>query len=144
VGWHRVVELHVYGHATDIPPLLEAMRDLLNSEGNAKPCLLIWNALAHQGDIYPASFNAVPHIVTAYAIAPQCTSLQLAMQMRQPPAGLIVHTDRGNQYCSAQYQSLLTRYCIGRSAISRPINSSRSTKISLTECLIFLDHYSLS
>ena len=41
-----------------------------------------------------------------------CTALQLAIQMRQPPAGLIVHTDRGSQYCSAQYQSLLTCYNI--------------------------------
>ena len=30
----------------------------------------MWSALAHQGDVYPASFAAVPHVVLALASAP--------------------------------------------------------------------------
>ncbi|WP_218698279.1 DDE-type integrase/transposase/recombinase [Acinetobacter harbinensis] len=38
-----------------------------------------------------------------------CTALQIAIYTRQPPTGLIMHTDRGSQYCSQQYQDLLTQ-----------------------------------
>lgn len=41
-----------------------------------------------------------------------CTALQIAIHTRQPPAGLIMHTDRGSQYCSHQYQDLLLQYQI--------------------------------
>jgi len=39
-----------------------------------------------------------------------CTALQRAIAQRCPPPGLIVHSDRGSQYASEQYQQLLTRY----------------------------------
>lgn len=35
--------------------------------------------------------------------------MQLAMAQRQPAVGLIAHADRGSQYTSAIYRSLLTR-----------------------------------
>lgn len=41
-----------------------------------------------------------------------CTALHIALHTRQPPAGLIMHTDRGSQYCSHQYQDLLRQYGI--------------------------------
>ena len=41
-----------------------------------------------------------------------CTALQIAIYTRQPPKGLIMHTDRGSQYCSQQYQDLLIRHGI--------------------------------
>lgn len=41
-----------------------------------------------------------------------CTALQLAIHTRQPPEGLIMHTDRGSQYCSTQYQDLLRQHSI--------------------------------
>lgn len=41
-----------------------------------------------------------------------CTALQIAIHTRQPPKGLIMHTDRGSQYCSEQYQDLLSRHGI--------------------------------
>ena len=41
-----------------------------------------------------------------------CTALQIAIYTRQPPTGLIMHTDRGSQYCSQQYQDLLTQHGI--------------------------------
>lgn len=41
-----------------------------------------------------------------------CTALQVAIHTRQPAHGLIMHTDRGSQYCSQQYQDLLSKYDI--------------------------------
>ena len=39
-----------------------------------------------------------------------CDALGMALRRRHSPAGVIVHTDRGSQYCSKDYQSLITRY----------------------------------
>jgi hypothetical protein len=61
---------HAYGRATDIPALLERLRELPKSEGEAEPWFSLWSALAHQGDVYSASFAAVPHVVAALATAP--------------------------------------------------------------------------
>lgn len=41
-----------------------------------------------------------------------CTALQVAVHTRKPSEGLIMHTDRGSQYCSEQYQSLLKQHGI--------------------------------
>jgi hypothetical protein len=62
---------HAYGAASDIPPLLRQLTDY-PSEGSYQdePWYTLWSSLCHQGDIYPASFAAVPHIVQALAIDP--------------------------------------------------------------------------
>lgn len=61
---------HAYGHATDIPSLLRRLRDLPSSIGESEPWVSLWSALAHQGDVYSATFAAVPHVVDALASAP--------------------------------------------------------------------------
>jgi hypothetical protein len=61
---------HAYGSAADIPALLEQLHNLPKSEGTTEPWFTIWSALAHQGDIYSASFAAVPHVVAALATDP--------------------------------------------------------------------------
>jgi hypothetical protein len=61
---------HAYGQAADIPALLERLSELPKSEGEAQPWFALWSALAHQGDVYSASFAAVPHVVAALATAP--------------------------------------------------------------------------
>ena len=54
--------------------------------------------------------------VVGWAMAPDmqaglvCRALRLAIVQRQPPPGLIVHSDRGSQYASAAHQALLARY----------------------------------
>ena len=54
--------------------------------------------------------------VVGWAMAPTmhaelvCAALQLAITQRQPAPGLIVHSDRGSQYASAQHQALLARH----------------------------------
>lgn len=37
-------------------------------------------------------------------------ALQMAIWGRKPPRGLIIHSDRGSQYCSQEYQQLLNRH----------------------------------
>lgn len=54
--------------------------------------------------------------VVGWAMAPNmpsdlvCTALQMAIAQRQPPAGLVVHSDRGSQYASADHQALLASH----------------------------------
>ena len=39
-----------------------------------------------------------------------CDALKMALQNRGYPKGVIVHSDRGSQYCSNSYQKLITNY----------------------------------
>lgn len=61
---------HAYGGAADIPALLKQLADIPSSENDKEPWFSIWSALAHQGDVYSASFAAVPHVIAALASAP--------------------------------------------------------------------------
>ena len=61
---------HAYGPATDIPGLLKQLQSLPTSEGDKEPWFSLWSSLAHQGDVYPASFAAVPHVVHFLSQAP--------------------------------------------------------------------------
>jgi hypothetical protein len=65
---------HAYGSASDIPDLLRQLESLPSSEGNSEPWFSIWSALAHQGDVYTASFAAVPHIIRFLASDPSAAS----------------------------------------------------------------------
>jgi putative transposase len=47
-----------------------------------------------------------------------CEALRMAIQRRQPPAGLIHHSDRGVQYAGGEYQKLLARHGL-RCSMSR-------------------------
>jgi len=38
-----------------------------------------------------------------------CDALQMALWRRKMPRGVVVHSDRGSQYCSRQYQALLAK-----------------------------------
>jgi transposase InsO family protein len=39
-----------------------------------------------------------------------CNALEMALWRRKMPTGVIVHSDRGSQYCSKDYQALITRH----------------------------------
>jgi putative transposase len=41
-----------------------------------------------------------------------CDALNMALQQRKPPRGLLLHSDRGSQYASHDYQALLKRHGI--------------------------------
>ncbi len=61
---------HAYGSAADIPRFLAQLDQLPASNGDDEPWFSLWSALAHQGDVFSASFAAVPHIVAALSRDP--------------------------------------------------------------------------
>jgi hypothetical protein len=68
---HEWSELeHAYGAASDTPGLLRQLETLPTSEGEKEPWFSLWSSLAHQGDVYSASFAAVPHVVRCLSTAP--------------------------------------------------------------------------
>jgi hypothetical protein len=61
---------HAYGNASNIPGLLKQLSMLPAATGEEEPWFSLWSALAHQGDVYSASFAAVPHVIAALATDP--------------------------------------------------------------------------
>ena len=62
---------HAYGVASDTPDLLRQLGSFPTSEGESDPWFTIWSSLAHQGDVYSASFAAVPHVINALSKGPE-------------------------------------------------------------------------
>lgn len=68
-----------------------------------------WLYLAGVMDLYARK-------IVGWAMAPDmpaqlvCAALQMAIAARNPPPGLIVHSDRGTQYASALHQALLVKH----------------------------------
>lgn len=120
----RSVWKKAFVHTTDSRHKLPVAENLLDQQFNPTQPNQAWVGdityiSTQSGWLYLAAvMDLYSRKIVGYAMSSRmtadlvCTALQLAIQMRQPPAGLIVHTDRGSQYCSAQYQSLLTRYNI--------------------------------
>ena len=63
-----------YGSAAKIPELLRQLSALPSDDGSSEPWFSLWSALAHQGDVYSASFAAVPHVIAAIANSPECVT----------------------------------------------------------------------
>ncbi len=51
--------------------MLKNLRDLPDSQKEKEPWFGLWSSLAHQGDVYSASFAAVPHVIEAISTAPE-------------------------------------------------------------------------
>jgi hypothetical protein len=55
---------HAYGNAADIPDLLRQVETAPPQDNyKSEPSFSIWSALCHQGDVYTATYAAMPHIV---------------------------------------------------------------------------------
>lgn len=56
---------HAYGSAVDVPELLLALASSTGPKTGYQdePWFSLWSRLCHQGDVYTASYVAVPHIV---------------------------------------------------------------------------------
>ncbi len=56
---------HAYGVARDTPALLTALASSTRpvAESDGEPWFSLWSSLCHQGDVYTASYAALPHIV---------------------------------------------------------------------------------
>jgi hypothetical protein len=55
---------NAYGESSGIPKLLAQAANLPEDSGyRTEPYFSLWSALCHQGDVYPASYAALPHLV---------------------------------------------------------------------------------
>ena len=62
---------HAYGSAKNIPALLSAAEPLPQcSSSKDEPYFGLWSALCHQGDVYAASYAALPHLVEIIRTSP--------------------------------------------------------------------------
>ena len=98
---------HAYGSASDIPVLLRQLQTFPTAEGQTEPWFSLWSALAHQGDVYSASFAAVPHVVRVLAMSPTSASFSFF----QFPAWIEICRQRNNlavpnQLSPAYYSAL--------------------------------------
>ena len=50
------------------------------------------------------------HLTRPLDAAAAVRSLEMAIAQRRPAPGLVVHSDRGSQYCSRNYQKLLKQF----------------------------------
>lgn len=56
---------HAYGCAADTPELLRQLASATGPKAgyDSEPWFTLWSSLCHQGDVYDASYAALPHIV---------------------------------------------------------------------------------
>jgi hypothetical protein len=56
---------HAHGSAADIPDLLRALASSPEPRDGheAEPWQSLWSSLCHQGDVFTASYAAIPHVV---------------------------------------------------------------------------------
>lgn len=80
----------------------------------------------HEGWLYLATtIDLASRRVVGFAMADHmraslvCDALTMALELRHPVAGCIVHTDRGSQYTSREFRSLLDAHGLLQS-LSRP------------------------
>jgi hypothetical protein len=71
--WRTLTD--AYGPAEPVPSLLAQLSSFpAETPSRSDPWFSLWSRLCHQGDVYPASFAAVPHIIGAAARAPERTT----------------------------------------------------------------------
>lgn len=101
---------HAYGVASDIPALLHQLGAFPPEDNyRSEPWFSFWSALCHQGDVYSASFAAVPHIVEVMALDPARATISFFLL----PAEIeLARIDRGvsvPEQLAVAYQAALTR-----------------------------------
>jgi len=94
-------------------------RDFTATAPNRKWTADITYIPTHQGRLYLAVvLDLFSRRVVGWAMATDLTqkvvhdALQMALLHRQPPPGLLHHSDRGSQYTAHAYQDLLTQHCM--------------------------------
>ncbi len=120
---------HAYGLAADIPTLLRAVAESpSHSDPTSGPWFGLWSALYHQGDVFPASFAAVPHLIEILARNADCACfdfflLPASIELVRYRKGETVPTELSVDYYSAiqQFPS------IAESAASRHWDSALAT-----------------
>ena len=109
-------------HTTDSKHDLPLADNLLNRQFAPAAANQAWVAdityiRTRQGWLYLAVvLDLFSRKVVGWAMAPSmpaslvCAALQMALAHRQSAAGLMMHSDRGSQYASTEYQALLKRH----------------------------------
>jgi hypothetical protein len=122
---------HAYGSAEDIPALLrEITAEPATSSASEGPWFGLWSALCHQGDVYPASFAAVPHIVQVLADHIDCACddfflLPASIELARSKRGARVPTDLADDY----HQSIARFPTLAGIAATRPWDTTRCRSI---------------
>lgn len=104
-GWSELE--HAYGSASDLPPLLKRLAEFPQETSfDDEPWFTLWSSIYHQGDIYSASFAAVPHIVETLAAAPARASLSYfllpaSIEVARASSGFEVPPDLERPYYEA-------------------------------------------
>jgi transposase InsO family protein len=108
-------------HTTDSKHDLPIAENVLNRQFEPEAANKAWVAdityiRTRSGWLYLAVvLDLFSRKIVGWSMAPNmpaelvCSAMQLAIAQRQPSPGLIAHSDRGSQYASASYRSLLTR-----------------------------------
>ncbi|WP_401729258.1 hypothetical protein [Stenotrophomonas muris] len=104
---------HAYGAADDIPELL-ANLSIPNGERSKDDPIEdtwheLWSSLCHQGDVYSASFAAVPHIVNALLLQPKpltfdFVGLPISIEMERREAGIALPDIAEPEYSEALHR----------------------------------------
>jgi len=90
---------HAYGLASDIPARLEHARHAASPRDyRDEPWFSLWSALCHQGDVYTASYAAVPELVaiaearrSEARVSIECLYMAAIIELeRAAPVGLTV------------------------------------------------------
>ena len=138
VDWSKLH--HAYGIATDIPALLnQARRAPAGKSYQDEPWFSLWSALCHQGDVYTASYAALPELLAIAdarqqdcAAASECVILagmieleRAAPEDRSPPP--VPHTLSAAYHAALQDGARLAQSLLAR---ERDPNYSRGLEIA--------------
>jgi transposase InsO family protein len=120
-------------HTTDSRHTLPIADNVLDRQFKPAAANMSWVAdityiRTRSGWLYLAAvMDLFSRKIVGWAMAPSmpaelvCAALQMAIAQRNPPPGLIVHSDRGSQYASETHRALLTRHGL-RASMSRKGN----------------------
>jgi transposase InsO family protein len=120
-------------HTTDSRHDLPVAENLLNRQFEANAPNQAWVSdisyvRTRQGWLYLAAvMDLFSRKIVGWSMGPTmptelvATALRMAVQQRKPAPGLLLHSDRGSQYASLEYQALLDQHGI-RCSMSRKGN----------------------
>jgi hypothetical protein len=101
-----------YGTAAEIPKLLgQLSAHPPRTDFKSEPYFSLWSSLCHQGDVYSASYEAVPHLAAAFLAEPgisQISTLQLLVSIdiaRAKGSGPEIPAELRDEYFNALDQS---------------------------------------
>lgn len=117
----RPVWKRKFVHTTDSKHALPVADNVLDRQFDATAPNRAWVSdityvRTGQGWLYLAAvMDLFSRKIVGWAMAPSmptalvASALRMALQQRRPPPGLVLHSDRGSQYASQDYQALLNQ-----------------------------------